>query len=284
MIAFLGTGLLGSNWVRAMRKRNEEVHVWNRTASKAIALESVGAKAFTTPAETVKGAKRIHLALSDDEAVDNILEQASPGFEKDVIIIDHTTTTATGAAERTENWKKHNVTYIHAPVFMGPANALEGSGMMLISGNQDLIKELEPELAKMTGKLMNLGSQTNKAAGYKLLGNLFLLTMTSGIIDTLSLAKGLDFSIDEVTSLFEMFNPGASIPARVKRMSIGDFNHPTWELTMARKDARLMIEEAARAKIQLTLIPSIAIEMDRWIKNGHGSDDWTVIAKDAITR
>jgi len=54
MIAFLGTGLLGSNWVRAMRKRGEEVHVWNRTGSKAKALESDGAKVFATPAEAVK--------------------------------------------------------------------------------------------------------------------------------------------------------------------------------------------------------------------------------------
>ena len=76
---------------------------------------------------------------------------------------------------------------------MGPANALEASGMMLISGDQELIKKIEPELSKMTGKLLNLGPRTNKAAGYKLLGNLFLLTMTSGIIDTLALGKGSEF-------------------------------------------------------------------------------------------
>src|SRR5437762_2898757 len=99
MIAFLGTGLLGSNWVRAMHKRGEEVHVWNRTPSKAKALEADGAKAFATPAEAVKGAVRIHLAVSDDAAVDSILEQASVNFEKDVIIIDHTTTSASGAKE-----------------------------------------------------------------------------------------------------------------------------------------------------------------------------------------
>ena len=80
-----------------------------------------------------------------------------------------------------------------------------------------------------------------------------------------------------------MFNPGASIPARVKRISIGDFDHPTWELSMARKDARLMIEETERPAVRLNVIPAIAKDMDRWIDQGHGADDWTVIAKDAIT-
>ena len=50
MIAFFGMGLLGSNFVRALRKRGEDVHVWNRSADKARALESVGAKAFDDPA------------------------------------------------------------------------------------------------------------------------------------------------------------------------------------------------------------------------------------------
>jgi 3-hydroxyisobutyrate dehydrogenase len=284
MVAFLGMGLLGSNFVRAMRKRGEEVHVWNRTGSKAKALESIGAKVFATPAEAVKGANRIHLALSDDDAVNNVLDQASSGFEKNVIIIDHTTTSATGAAERTEHWKKLGVTYIHAPVFMGPSNALEGSGMMLISGDQEIIKKIEPELSRMTGTLVNLGTKTNKAAGYKLLGNHFLIAMTSGIIDTIALGKALHFNTDEITELFNTFNPAASIPARVRRILSADFDHPTWELSMARKDARLMIEEAGRDSMPLTVMPSIAKEMDRWIEAGHGNDDWTVYAKDIVAR
>ena len=46
MKAFLGMGLLGANFVRAMLKKEDQVQVWNRTASKATALEAEGAKAF----------------------------------------------------------------------------------------------------------------------------------------------------------------------------------------------------------------------------------------------
>ena len=159
MTAFLGMGLLGSNWVRAMRKRGEDVHVWNRTASKAKALESIGAKAFATPAEAVAGADRIHIVVSDDSAVNSVLEQALSGIAKGAIIIDHTTTSTVGAKQRTEYWKKLGITYIHAPVFMGPANALDSTGSMLISGDQEVIKTVEPErfpcLAAESRKLVN---------------------------------------------------------------------------------------------------------------------------------
>ncbi|MBV8579034.1 MAG: NAD(P)-dependent oxidoreductase, partial [Candidatus Eremiobacteraeota bacterium] len=40
MIAYLGTGLLGANFVRKLLERGETVHVWNRTPDKARALEA----------------------------------------------------------------------------------------------------------------------------------------------------------------------------------------------------------------------------------------------------
>ena len=72
MKAFLGMGLLGANFVRAMLKKGDTVQVWNRTASKATELEQYGAKAFTTPADAVRGADTIHLTLKDDSTVDEI--------------------------------------------------------------------------------------------------------------------------------------------------------------------------------------------------------------------
>ena len=66
MKAFLGMGLLGSNFVRAMLQKSEQVQVWNRTAAKARALEIYGAKAFDDITDAVKGADTIHLTLKDE--------------------------------------------------------------------------------------------------------------------------------------------------------------------------------------------------------------------------
>src|SRR5262249_20988439 len=130
MIAFFGMGLLGSNFVRANRRRGETVHVWNRTAEKARALEPEGAVAFADPAEAARGADGIHVTLSDDAAVDDVLERARPGFATGVVIVDHTTTSPTGTRARAQRWQERGVEFQHAPVFMGPQNALEGTGLM----------------------------------------------------------------------------------------------------------------------------------------------------------
>lgn len=279
MIAFFGMGLLGSNFVRALRRRGEDVNVWNRTAEKAAALESAGARAFQNPADAARGATRIHLTLSDDAAVDEVLERARPGFSPGVVIVDHTTTSATGASARAARWKERGISFLHAPVFMGPQNALESTGIMLTSGDLVLIHALRPHLSAMTGKLVELGPGTDTAASFKLLGNLFLMFLTTGLADMLALAKALNVSPEDAASLFSFFNPGATVGARIKRMIDGNFGEPSWELSMARKDARLMLEEAARGDVNLSILPAITARMDEVIAEGHGHDDWTVLGK-----
>src|ERR1700722_9242373 len=255
MITFFGMGLLGSSFVRALRKRGEEVHVWNRSPARAKALEDSGARAFDEPAEAVRGASRLHLTLSDDAAVDDVLERARPGFGPGLVIVDHTTTSPSGTATRAARWAERGVAFQHAPVFMGPQNALESTGIMLASGDRARFDALAPELSKMTGKLVYQGAKPERAAGFKLLGNMFLMFMTTGLADVLALAKAQGISGADAFALFDAFNPGAQIPARAKRLLEGDFSHPSWELAMARKDARLMIEEAARARVPLAVVP-----------------------------
>jgi 3-hydroxyisobutyrate dehydrogenase len=235
-------------------------------------LEQYGAIPFDEVAAAVTGADTIHITLKDDAAVDEVLEKAAPFFMPGAMMIDHTTTSKEGAVQRTAAWKAKGFTYLHAPVFMVPQNALEASGFMLVSGDQQV----------MTGKLLNLGDEEGKAAAIKLLGNLFLLTLTSGLSDTLALAKVFGVSPDDLLHLFDSWNPGASMPARLKRIATGEFESSSWELAMARKDAGLMLSAAENGGGHLAVIPAIAAEMDKWIEKGYGKYDWSVIAKDNL--
>ena len=280
--AFIGMGLLGSNFVKAMLQKDQQVNVWNRTASKAKALEKDGAKAFEDIKDAVKDADIIHVTLRDDDTVNEVLAKAEPALKKGAVIIDHTTTSSRGAIERTKSWKEKGFTYLHAPVFMGPKNALESTGYMLVSGDQSVIDKFESGLSAMTGKLINFGPTEGKAAGMKLTGNLFLISLTAGLSDALALAKAEGIPASDVSELFTIWNPASMIPARLKTITAGDFSHPSWELKMARKDAGLMMAAAKEGNAKLTVVPAVASLMDEWIEKGHGNDDWMIIAKDSL--
>lgn len=282
MIAFYGMGLLGSNFVRALRRRGESVRIWNRTHARAAALAETGASPFEDPAEAARGAARIHLTLSDDAAVDDVLERARPGFGADVLVVDHTTTSPTVTVTRAALWRERGVRFVHAPVFMGPQNALNGTGSMLVSGDPALVSQARPILEPMTGKVVELGDRVDAAASFKLLGNLFLMFVTTGLADMFALGKALGIPAADARGLFEFFNPGTSVPVRAERMASGDYTRPSWELAMAAKDARIMLEEADRANVPLAALPAIFTRMNELMARGHGHDDWCVLGKDAV--
>lgn len=279
MKAFLGIGLLGHGFVRAMIRNGEQVQVWNRTFSKAKELEQYGAVAFESISDAVKNVSMIHLALKDDSSVDEALKNAESGLTPGATIIDHTTTSVEGAKKRTIEWQSKGYHFQHAPVFMGPKNALESTGHILVSGNQDLIQKLGPELSALTGELVNFGEEVGKAAAMKLAGNLSLVAFTAGIGDVLSFARAMNISVDELSKLFSTWNPALGLPARFQRMTGGDFSTPSWRLEMARKDTGLFMQEVADKGETLKVIPVVAALMDEWIKKGHGKEDWTVIGK-----
>jgi 3-hydroxyisobutyrate dehydrogenase len=280
MKAFLGIGLLGAGFVRAMINKGDQLQVWNRTFSKAKDLEQYGAKAFEDIAEAVKGAEVVHLALKDDATVDDALSKAEKGLTPGATIIDHTTTSIEGAQQRTKYWNSKGFQFQHAPVFMGPKNALESTGYMLVSGDQDLINKLNPQLSAITGKLLNFGEEVGRAAAMKLTGNLFLIGFNGALADTIAFSDSVGISKQDLMQLFAEWNPGSSLPSRMKRMTGDDFSDPSWRLEMARKDAGLFLKEAKKRGITLSVIPGVAKLMDEWIEKGHGKEDWTIIGKE----
>jgi 3-hydroxyisobutyrate dehydrogenase len=133
-IAFFGAGLMGAGFVRRARANGLEVNVWNRSAAKARALEADGVKAFADAAAALAGVERIHLSLADDASVDAVLEPLASAIPAGTWIVDHTTTAVRPTAERAARWDGRGRVFVHAPVFMAPQNAHDGTGLMLVSG------------------------------------------------------------------------------------------------------------------------------------------------------
>lgn len=278
-IAFLGTGLLGSGFAEAALGRGDQVTVWNRTPSKAQALAAHGARVADTPAAAVRDAVRVHLVLQDDASVDEVVAALRPGLGADAIIIDHTTTLPALTAERARRLNAEGVRYLHCPVFIGPAAARDSEGIILASGPQALFDEVKDALGRQATRVEYFGERPDLAAVYKLCGNALILGITGLVADVFTVAHGAEVAPPDALKLLEFFNPAGIVAGRGKRMSAADFT-PGFELTMARKDLRLMIETA---KLPLAALPGIAARMDTLIAEGHGGADIGVLGVDAVT-
>lgn len=278
-VGFLGTGMLGGAMVEGMLRRGDAVTVWNRTESKARALEQMGAVVAATPGDAVAAAEHVHLTLADDAAVDEVMAGVIPRLTPGAIVIDHSTTSPRGTKARLERMQTAGVKFLHAPVFMSPQMARDGVGIMLASGPQAVFDDALDDLEGMTGEVWYLGEQGDLAAAYKIFGNSMLFVIAAGVADVFAMAKGLGIAPTDALAVFSKFQPGGLIKSRGEKMARGDFS-ATFELTMARKDMRLMLEAAAGQP--MTVLPGIAKAMDDAIAKGHGHEDLGVIAAELV--
>jgi 3-hydroxyisobutyrate dehydrogenase len=277
MIAHFGTGLMGAGFVRAALARGEDVAVWNRSGDKAKALEAYGARAFADAAGAARGARRIHVTLADDASVDAVLEPLAGVLDPGTLIIDHTTTAPTPTAQRYARWKQRGIFFAHVPMFMGPRNALDHTGLMLVSGPDERVATVRPIVEPMTGKLVVVGPGDERAAAFKLFGNMMLVFVVSGLADVYKFSESLGISAVDAHGLFADFKLTGAVDNRGKNMAEANFA-PAWELTMARKDVRLMLEEGALHGVHYDVLPQIAAFFDRAIAAGHGAQDVGAVA------
>ena len=276
-IALLGTGLLGAGMVENLLAKKHTVRVWNRTRDKLAPLVAAGAVAAADPADCVRGAERVHLVLAEDAAVDAVIAQLRPGLGADVPVIDHSTNAPPLVAARSAKLRSDGVRYVPAPVFMSPQNAREASGLMLLAGSRDDAEVLQPQLAPMTGKVWYVGERADLAAVYKLAGNATFFALAAAMSDVLAIGRGAGVPAEVMLALFDVFKPGAAMPFLLRRVANAGAGPASFELTMARKDARLMQETAAGER--LLVLPGVVAAMDEAIARGEGDADYAVFTR-----
>jgi 3-hydroxyisobutyrate dehydrogenase-like beta-hydroxyacid dehydrogenase len=278
-IAFLGTGLLGAAFAEAAARRGDTVAAWNRTPDKALALVPFGVKAVSTPAEAVQGASRVHLVLKDDAVVDDVIEAARPQLAPNAVVLDHTTTLPELTVARAARLAALGIAYLHCPVFMGPPAARNAQGSMMVAGPRALFERVQAELAAMTTRLEYMGERADLAAVNKLFGNAMIIGVSAMMADILTMAQASGVDPQSAVKLLGMLDLNAMVAGRGANMARGNFA-ASFELTMARKDVRLMLETAGDRP--LAALPAIAARMDQLIAQGHGALDASALGIDAV--
>ncbi|HEY0797537.1 MAG TPA: NAD(P)-dependent oxidoreductase [Candidatus Baltobacteraceae bacterium] len=279
-VAFFGIGLLGSGLVEGMLSRGESVVVWNRTISKAQALEPLGAIVIADAAEAAAAGDRIHICLTNDAAVDSLLSRISDHIRPGTLIIDHSTVSPEGVTNRAKLLDGLGLEFLHAPVFMSPTTARTAGGLMLTSGPRERFEKAKPPLSTMTADLWYVGEPYDKAAIFKLFGNAMLIYVVQALADIFTLAKGVGIEPADANQIFAHFSTSGAITMRGRKMAAGDFT-PHFELETARKDAGLLLEMAQRNGVELAGLPGIVQRMDALIAAGHGMEDLAVLGIDA---
>lgn len=242
-IAWIGTGVMGNPMAHNLHKANYNVHVYNRTSSKAFAMETLGLKAHETIESCVKDANYIFMIVGYPKDVLEVTNEIFKYAKKDAIIIDMTTSSPTLAKKLYDEGLAKGFNLLDAPVTGGDLGAINGNLSIMVGGLEEVFNQVKP-LFEQLGKAINYMGNAGSGQHAKLANQAAIAGAIAGVAESLAYAKekglNLEKMLDVITkgsaSSWQAVNNGA-------KMIIED-NLPGFYIKHFLKDLNLILDEA----------------------------------------
>ncbi|WP_069173889.1 NAD(P)-dependent oxidoreductase [Streptomyces griseus] len=272
-VAVLGTGIMGSGMTRSLLRAGLPVRAWNRTRAKADPLAVDGATVTDTAQEAVLGADVVLTALNDGPSVVETLTAAAPGLRPGQVWLQSATVGLDATCDLAHRAADLGLLYLDAPVSGTRQPAEQGTLTVFVSGPSGARTTALPVLEAIGQRTLWVGEEPGAATRLKLVANTWVINLVSSVAECLNLAEGL--GLDPQLFLDAMKGGPLDTPyLRGKSAAVlsGDLT-PSFALSTALKDARLILDAAGTAGVTLDLVAAAAERFARAEAAGHGDQD-----------
>ncbi len=269
---------MGAPMIRNLLSAGLSVRVWNRTAEKAEALAEDGAEVAASPAEAASGADAVVTMLADGSAVEEAMNGGDGAFGSlDSAPWVQMSTIGLAATERLKATAgEREALFVDAPVLGTKEPAEQAQLVVLASGPEEARERCAPVFDAVSRKTMWVG-EAGSGSRLKLVLNTWILSVVEGLGETIGLARALGV---DPQGFFEAVEGGplAMGYADVKGGAmIADEFPPSFALSLARKDADLVLEAAA--DLELPVARAVAAQLARAEEQGLGEEDMAAVAR-----
>jgi 3-hydroxyisobutyrate dehydrogenase len=195
--AWIGLGVMGFPMAGHLARAGHEVTVFNRSADKARRwAETHGGRAAGTIAQAIDGAEFVLLCVGRDDDVREVIAAAEPAFGSDVVVIDHTTTSAQLAREMAERLSGR-AAFLDAPVSGGQAGAENGQVTVMAGGSEAAYARAEPVMAAYSKAMRRIGDSGSGQLA-KMCNQICIAGAVAGVAEAVHFAKSAGLDTDAV--------------------------------------------------------------------------------------
>jgi 3-hydroxyisobutyrate dehydrogenase-like beta-hydroxyacid dehydrogenase len=257
-IAFLGLGEMGSRMAQRLLDAGHELTVWNRTASKAEPLAAAGATVAATPTDAARSAELVITMLANPDALRAVAPDVLAGLGEGSVWAEMSTV-GPGAVTELAATIPTGVELVDAPVRGSLPEAAAGKLVVFVGGPDETVARVRPVLEAL-GRVDHVGP-LGSGASAKLVANSTLFGTISVLAEALALAAGLGLSRETALEVLAASPLAEEAKRRHDSIEAGDYPVGRFPLPLAHKDARLVVEAAKAAGVELRLAPAA----ERWL-------------------
>jgi len=275
-VAVVGLGAMGSRIARRLLDAGHDLVVWNRTPDKAAQLVDLGAIRADTPAEAARPADAVITMVSDARALRDVTEGPvgiAAGVGPSTTIIQMSTV-GTEPISRLASILPPGTGLLDAPVLGSIAEAQAGSLKIFVGGPLPMVERWTPILSEL-GSPIHVGPLGAGSAA-KLVANSTLFGVMGVLGEALALARALGLPDDMAFEVLAATPLAAQADRRRPSLEGGEYP-ARFSLSLARKDAELILAAAAAAGADLRLAKAALAWLEDAEGAGLGNQDYSAV-------
>lgn len=273
-VAVVGLGAMGSRIARRLLETGHEVIVWNRDGAKKAPLVDLGASPAESPAEAVGRAEVAVTMVADPEALREVIEGpvgVAAGATGSTTVIQMSTV-GPGSLSRLASVLPPGTGLLDAPVLGSVGEVESGTLTVFVGGPQSLAERWTPLLSAL-GSVVYVGP-VGAGTVAKLVANSTLFGVLGVLGEALALAQGLRLPRDVAFEVLAATPLAAQAERRRPSIETGRYP-PRFALSLARKDADLVLEAAAASGTDVRLAAAVRSWLAEAEEAGRGGEDYS---------
>lgn len=278
-LAILGLGTMGAGMAANLLKAGFRLSVFNRTAAKAQALTSSGARFAATPAEAAKGASIIISMLSDDVASRDVWlgkTGALEAAERGAVLIESSTVTPAWISELGGLAAKRGLDLLDAPVTGSRMQAEAGQLSFLVGGNEAALEKATAALTAMSKEIIHLGPM-GSGAKMKLINNFLCGVQVASLAEGLTWIERSGLDRDKALSILKAGAPGSPLLGAISNRMVNQTYAVNFLLKLMKKDLLYAQNEAAQCDVDLKTAEVARSLFEVAIAQGLGDEDMSSV-------
>ena len=281
-VGFIGLGRMGAAMAANLLKAGHEVTVFNRSAGKARALETLGARLAANVADACRGEAVITM-LANDEAVQSVVfDDGGVLASTDIgaVHISMSTISVSLSARLASAHAAASQRFIAAPVFGRPEAAASGQLFIVAAGARAAVDDYTALFGAMSQKLFYLGVESSAANLVKLSGNFLIASVIEALGEAMALIGKA--GIDQRTYLDLLTATLFNVPLYKNYGGLiveQKFTPAGFAAPLGLKDIRLTLAAAEELRVPMPLASLLRDRFLTLLARGGEALDWSAIAR-----
>ena len=274
-VAVVGLGAMGSRVARRFLGAGHDLVVWNRDSAKAAPLVARGAQVAASPADAARHVEAVVTMVADPKALRDVTEGpagVARGLASGATLIQMSTVGPSSITRLASMLPDGAL--LDSPVLGSISEVESGKLTVFAGGPPDLVERWTPLLTTL-GTVLDVGA-VGAGTAAKLVANSTLFGVLGALGEALAVAQGLGLGRDAAFEVLAATPLAAQAERRRPALESGRYER-RFALSLARKDADLILEAAAEHGIELRLLRAAR----EWIadaeKDGRGDADYSAV-------